>query len=501
MDPQRWRQVTEVFDGAMAQAPDQRDTFLDEACGADAALRAEVRALLDAEARAGPFLESPTALSGALLEPPPVLRPGEHVGVYRVLHEIARGGMGVVYRAEDERLARPVAIKSLSPALLHDAHARERLRREAQAAARLSHPAVATVYALEERGDDLFIVSEFVEGRTLRARLADGPVGISDAIRLGLGVARGLAAAHAHRVVHRDLKPENVMEMPDGGVKVLDFGIAHIETTAPGPALTRAGLLGTPGYMAPEQLRSGPVDARADVFALGILLYELVTGIPPFGRGTSPSVIVAVLEQEPPAASLQVPTVPLGLDQVIRTCLQKLPAARYGSAGQVAAALEALHVRPGATLPPADVGHVPPASPSRALWWWQFHEVAAAAAHTLMLIPAWQMIDRLPDLPGRLIVIALVATAAATGIVRLHLRFVSRHDPSRLADRLADLGPRLRWGDRLFAGLLAGSGLAATADAGYATLLVALAAGSLVASHVVEPASAESALASLGQDR
>lgn len=485
----------------MAQAPDQRDTFLDEACGGDAALRAEVRALLDADARAGPFLESPAAaMAGALLEQPPVLRPGEHLGGYRVLHEIARGGMGVVYRAMDERLARPVAIKSLSPALLHDAHARERLRREAQAAARLSHPSVATVYALEERGRDLFIVSEFVEGHTLRERIARGPVAAVEAIRLGLSVARGLAAAHAHGIVHRDLKPENVMETSDGGIKVLDFGIARFETTSPGPALTMAGLLGTPGYMAPEQLRSGRVDARADVFALGILLYELVTGLPPFGRGTSPSVIVAVLEQEPPPAGLQVPQVPPGLDQAIRTCLQKQPAARYASAGEVAAALEALQTQSDTAAPSGPVSRSVPRASSRALWWFQFHEVAAALAHAVMLVPAWQLIEQLPGLPGRLIVIGLVATAAATGIVRLHLRFVSRHDPPRLADRLAHLGPRLRWGDRLFAALLAGGGLAVTEAAGYATLLVALAAGSLVASHVVEPASAESAVREAGAD-
>jgi hypothetical protein len=497
MDRARYQRVGAIFDEAAALPPDQRPALVDQRCGDDAALRTEVEALLAAHARAGSFLESAAALAH-LPDEPAALEPGQQVGVYRIEREIARGGMGVVYEAIDERLGRRAAVKALSPALQRHPGMRERLRREARAVARLSHPSIATVYALEERGDALFIVSEFVDGHTLRERLDAGPLDALDAVTLALRVAEGLAAAHEQGIVHRDLKPENVMVTPGGAVKILDFGIAHLEAEQPGPSLTFDGLLlGTPGYMAPEQLRGGPVDARADLFALGAVLHEMITGTPPFGRGSSLSVVAATLEQAPPPPSVLAPNLPEVVDAVVNIALQKDTNLRYPSAIAMAGALEESRT----VLETLATGRVVPlarAPRSHALWWWQFHELAAATVHSLMMVPAWQLVGRLPGPAGRTLFFGLLSAAAVTGIIRLHLWFVSLQAPERLAERMDRLGALVRWGDRVFAALLAIGGLSVSSEApGYGALLMAFAVGSAVASHIVEPSSADHARGAL----
>ena len=265
---------------------------------------------------------------------PPAHLP-ERIGRYRLLGELGRGGMGVVYRAEDERLGRPVALKLLPPTRSRDEVATRRLLQEARAAGAIDHPNVCTVYEVGEATDGRpYIALACYDGETLAARLERGPLGAEAAVRVARGVASGVAAAHARGIVHRDLKPSNVFLCADGTAKVLDFGIARV----PGVALTRTGhTAGTAEYGAPEQAR-GHADARSDVWALGVVLYEMLTGRRPFAAPYDAAVLYAVLHEDPPPPST-VADVPAALDAVVARCLAKDPGARYPDAAALADAL------------------------------------------------------------------------------------------------------------------------------------------------------------------
>jgi hypothetical protein len=504
VDATRWRQVSRLVEEALARPETERAAFIARACGGDAALCTEVETYVQAH-DAGQALEVPAAAQAHALDVP-LLTPHDRIGPYIIEQELARGGMGIVYRAFDDKLKRPVALKAISPHLPRDVHARERLRREALAAAALAHDSIARVYALEERGEDLFIVSELVTGQTMRARLASGPLPVLEAVQVGARIARGLDAAHGAGIIHRDLKPENVMLTADGGVKVLDFGIASFDAAPGDPPLTGTGVvLGTPGYMSPEQLRGQPVDARSDVFALGVLLYEVLTGQHPFGRTSTPSVVAAVLEHEPePLHTLSVHTPP-ALGMIVRTCLAKRPELRYPSAAAVASALETVEV----TL----MGRTPRPSPAATPWgatasaaseeaaaplplrWYQVHQGAATVAHSLMLIPLWRVQPAFPRGVGRALVLTALLLAAATGIVRLHLLFTSSHEPRSLGEELTRTSPWLRWGTRVYAALLViGGGAVADTSLTYSSICLACAAGVVIAAEVIEPAAAARAL-------
>ncbi len=495
MDATRWRRLSRVIEEALTLPPDERRAFVDAACPAPDD-HAEVLAYLAEDGRGGARLEAPAAIHDpALTDVAPLLNPGTRIGTYVIEREIARGGMGVVYRAHDERLRRTVAVKALSPHLGRDARARTRLRREAQAAASLSHESVATVFALEEQGQQLYIVSEYVEGRTLRDRLSDGPVPVSEVIALGTDLAHALGAAHARGIVHRDLKPENIIQTPGGKVKVLDFGIAHVEGDGAQTVTATGVLVGTPGYMAPEQLRGLQVDARTDIFALGVVLYELVTGEAPFGRSATPSVVAAVLERTPRQPAALVPGVSHALSSVVMTCLAKDPADRYPSMAAVARGLEQARTT-GVASPPSVEGE-PRHAPSDALWWWQFHQAAATLAHALMVVPGWHLMRLMPGAPGRLVFYGLIVLAAITGTLRLHLWFTSRHAPASLGPEVGRLGDGLRWGSRAFAALLGLAGLMVGVDEGATPLTatcLACAAASLIATEVIEPATTRRAI-------
>ena len=248
--------------------------------------------------------------------------------------------MGVVYLAQDTRLHRPVALKALPPHLFRDDRMRARLRQEARAAAALSHPAIATVYALEEIGDQIFIASEYLEGRTLREELGVGPAQRKPrALEIARAIAAALQAAHDRGIVHRDLKPENIILTGNGGVKMLDFGLAQFDVAAQDLAsvtrLTDPGVIaGTPPYMAPEQLLGQPTSARTDQFAFGVLLYEMLTGRHPFGSGGLPTTIAKTL-----AAYPDKPEIDNGLWSIINRTLEKNPDDRFPSTKDLVAAL------------------------------------------------------------------------------------------------------------------------------------------------------------------
>ena len=278
---------------------------------------------------------------------------GTRLGVYEITAPIGAGGMGEVYRARDPRLGRDVAIKVLPSAFSADIDRLHRFEQEARAAAALNHPNILAVYDIGTAGGAPFIVSELLEGETLRERARSGPVAVRKAIEYALQIARGLTAAHEKGITHRDLKPENVFVTRDNRVKILDFGLAKLtqdqsvlatlSAAATVPAPTHPGvLLGTVGYMAPEQVRGLPVDQRADLFAFGAILYELLSGVRAFSRETAPETMAAILNLDPPDLSTAAAALPPGLLRIVSRCLEKNPSDRFQTASDLAFALDSL---------------------------------------------------------------------------------------------------------------------------------------------------------------
>jgi TolB-like protein/Flp pilus assembly protein TadD len=291
------------------------------------------------------------------------LAPASRLGPYEILELLSAGGMGEIYRARDTRLGREIAVKVLPPAFARDRVRVARFEKEARTAGLLNHPNIVSVHDVGVHDGISFVVSELVDGFTLRTAMRDGPVPVARASAWVAQIARGLAAAHQHGVVHRDVKPENVMLTRDGRVKILDFGVAKLESPLTGAegdtvetgSYTAPGtLLGTIAYMSPEQVRGEPVDQRTDIFSLGVLLYELLAGRHPFSRGSAADTLSAILRDAPPALS----AIPAGLDLVLRRSLDKSREARFQSAGDMADALETV-ARPGpgvSALPPSPPG-------------------------------------------------------------------------------------------------------------------------------------------------
>ena len=273
---------------------------------------------------------------------------GRTIGPYQIVAKLGEGGMGEVYRARDTRLSRDVAIKVLPETFANDPERRERFEREAQAIAALSHPNILAVHDTGTHDGQIYLVMELLQGETLRDRVKSGALAPRKATEIGVQIARGLAAAHAKGLVHRDLKPENVFLLADGQVKILDFGLARAVGTGSGATetvrvVTDPGtVMGTVGYMAPEQVRGQAVDARVDLFALGAVLYEMLTGQRAFRRDTPAETMTAILNDEPPEPSTVRPGVSPALDHIVRHCLEKNANERFQSARDVAFALESL---------------------------------------------------------------------------------------------------------------------------------------------------------------
>jgi eukaryotic-like serine/threonine-protein kinase len=349
---ERWEHARGLFDTARALPPARRSAFLDDACP-DAELRAEVDALLRAHAAlqsgAGTeFLQNLDAgrASALLASTGPAetdlddLSPGEILGRYHIVRRLGRGGMGVVYLAHDPRLDRPAALKLLPRYLSLDETARRRFEDEARAASSLDHPRLATVFEIGDAPDGrVFIAMAFYDGETLRDELERGSLPIPRSVALASQVAEGLAAAHRRGIVHRDVKPGNVIVTPDGAATLVDFGIAKVA----GSALTQTGSTpGTVNYMSPEQTRGGDIDARADVWALGATLYEMLAGRRPFCADSQDAVIYAIRHDPPDPLDRVRPGVPPELARVVSRCLEKEPDRRYRDAGALFDALRAL---------------------------------------------------------------------------------------------------------------------------------------------------------------
>jgi len=358
-DRARWQRIEQILDQVLELPPDARTAFLDAACADQTDLRADLDELLAADARAEGFLEDPAAaeVQSWLDEPPtedtqrpmpPACGPGSRVGPYRVTSQLGRGGMGEVYEAFDARLDRTVALKRVHLAGSGPGSSRRRrFRREARAAAGLSHPALVQIYDLLEQDGEDWLVMERVEGRPLSELLEDGPLSEAQAVPLARQIAEGLAAAHERGVVHRDLKTENVIVTPEGRAKILDFGLAKrlagTNSDRGDSSLTdERQILGTFRAMAPEQIRGGTTDSRSDLFSFGVLLYEMSTGRSPFAD-PDPTVALRRVCADDPRPPIEVdPTLTAELSDLVLRLLEKDPEQRPQSASEVAATLRDL---------------------------------------------------------------------------------------------------------------------------------------------------------------
>ena len=315
---------------------------------------------------------------------------GSRLDSYEIIAPLGAGGMGEVYRARDPALKRDVAIKVLPADWSRDPERLHRFELEAQATAALNHPNIVSIFHVGQHDGCPYIVTELLQGETLRDRLRRGPMRPREACDCGVDVARGLAAAHDAGVVHRDIKPENLFLTKDGRLKILDFGLAKLKqpepasadgTTATLPQHTEPGQVsGTVGYMAPEQVRGHAADPRSDIFAFGVVLYEMITGKRAFRKGTSAETLSAILNEEPPLLAQSVQNLPPALQRIVSRCLEKKPERRFQHASDLGFALEALSDASGTTIP-----GVPEAAARRRWIWIAAAVVAAAIAATLFV--------------------------------------------------------------------------------------------------------------------
>ena len=498
MTPERWARISAVFGQALLVPPADRKAFLDRACAGHPDDRADVEDLLARTEQHPDFLQG--VGGGQATEIPARLSPGSLVGrrlgPYNVLRHRGSGGMGAVYLAEDTQLHRQVAIKALFPEFGRDPVHRKRLQAEARALASLSSPHVAAVYALWEEADDVFIVSEYIDGPDLRSAIGTAGVATSLLADVAIAVAKALCDAHRRGLVHRDLKPENIMLTSEGKVKVVDFGLARVQLRARAgqhSEQTRA-IVGTPAYMSPEQIDGRAVDFRSDQFSFGLVLYEAATGVHPFA---GPDIVAtwAAIQRDTPA--------PIGshgraglepLAPVIARCLQKEPHERYESTEHLLADVEraaAQMVQPAA---PSRAGERPrlAVQPDDAVKWWQVHQVSVSMTYALALVVLW-FVRSMIELPwlGQILFFAALAAGVVNVTLRLFLLYffsLARGDLAKFFEQRDRVSPTVTVSDWALQLVLAGAGaLLAREHAAYATLLLVIAVATLVSSLVIEP--------------
>ena len=387
-----WLKIESLLAAALDLPHDARESFLDTVCAGDPGLRAEVAALVAASERPGP-VDAPVATLTALLadledvDAIPQLEPGSRLGPYVVVAPLGAGGMGQVYRARDTRLERDVAVKVVAPHLQRDPASRQRLEREARVIASFSHPNILAVHDIGEHEGVVYVVTELLTGRTLRQMFQAGPLDEATLIDLAAQVACGLGVAHARHIVHRDLKPENLFVTHEGVVKILDFGLAkphpadsHRKTI---PVTAPHVVLGTIGYMSPEQVTGDRVDARSDLFSLGAVLYEAACGTPAFDGPTRSEIAAAILSS--PRSVPDPARISPALAQTIVRCLARAPAERYQSAADLAFTLQLLAAE--STARPVPMTALPPARVPVHVWLARAALAAAVMAAAILLGP------------------------------------------------------------------------------------------------------------------
>ena len=355
MDPERWQQIKEVFGDAVQREPSQRAAFLAEACADDRDLRAEIEKLLNSSYDTD-FIAQQTVgeVSETIVAPPQQLRVGQRLGRYRITQPLGKGGMGEVYLAHDTELERDVALKILPAEVAGNRQRMQRFIQEARTASALNHQNIITIYEVGQVDGVRFIATEYIKGETLRQRLRRESLSLRECFEVAVQTAAALSAAHEAKIVHRDIKPENIMLRPDGLVKVLDFGLAKLTeksaVESPDPsAATRPQIdtapgvvLGTFNYMSPEQARGKQVDARTDIWSLGVVLYEIVAGRQPFDGETNSDILAAILKTDPEPLAQIAPATPAELQHIVGTALQRDKEARYQTANDLLVDLKGL---------------------------------------------------------------------------------------------------------------------------------------------------------------
>ena len=459
MEPERWRKVERLFHAALEREENQRAAYVAGACQGDEALRREVESLLACQTEN--FMETPAVevAAKALAHQQVRSGPSSDVGSqitgrqfshYRILEKIGGGGMGVVYKAEDTKLGRLVALKFLPEELAKDRHAVERFQREARAASALNHPHICTIYDIDQSDGQHFIAMEFLDGQTLKHRIAGKPVKTDQLLELGIQIADALDAAHTKGIIHRDIKPANIFVTEQGQAKVLDFGLAKLlrpegEISMTDVLSSTAALAGTLPYMSPEQLRGEPADTRSDIHAAGAVLYEIATGQQAFRETLVSQLTDAILHQPPVPPRALNARVSAELERIILKCLDKEPQNRYQSAKELAVDLRRL-VSPSAALPVAAPRRFAQHDGRYAMLW----GAAAGLVTAALVLAVWWLWGKA----------RLVGTPAATTSVQLHrlTDFVGLKEfPAISPDRksvafTADVGGRRQIWVRLLAG-------------------------------------------------
>jgi len=340
MTPERWHQLKQIFQSALERNPAERSAFLSQACADDPALRSEVESLISSHDQAGDSIEAMAAEAATEMLADDRAIVGKQIGHYQVLNRIGRGGMGEVFLAQDMSLSRKVALKLLRTDFTRNEERLRRFRQEARAASALNHPNILTIHEIGQDDTLHFMATEYVEGETLREKISGTRMALGQVLDIAVQVVSALAAAHEAGIVHRDIKPENIMVRRDGYAKVLDFGLAKLTERAPvssdsgwptlGKVETNPGIvMGTVQYMSPEQARGLEVDARTDIFSMGVVLYEMVARRAPFEGATTSDVIVSLLEREPVPLSRYSPEVPTELQRIVGKSLCKDREERY----------------------------------------------------------------------------------------------------------------------------------------------------------------------------